>query len=93
MQFVEWRKKNNEHFFQATNGWISTDRTVLYVITDGPASDGGIDGDPLADESELLASLGVDVHVIGVGPRVSSIARTARRVTAVHRPASEVSPR
>ena len=49
---------------------MATDRSVLYVVTDGAASDGGTDGDPLAVQSEQLASIGVEVHVIGVGDRV-----------------------
>jgi hypothetical protein len=49
---------------------VATDRSVLYVVTDGAASDGGTDGDPLAVQSEQLASIGVEVHVIGVGDRV-----------------------
>jgi hypothetical protein len=55
---------------QAANGWVATDRSVLYVVTDGAASDGGTNGDPLAVQSEQLANIGVEVHVIGVGDRV-----------------------
>jgi hypothetical protein len=49
---------------------VATDRSVLYVVTDGAASDGGTNGDPLAVQSEQLANIGVEVHVIGVGESV-----------------------
>jgi hypothetical protein len=49
---------------------VATDRSVLYVVMDGAASDGGTDGDPLAVQSEQLANIGVEVYVIGVGDRV-----------------------
>jgi hypothetical protein len=55
---------------QASNGWVSTDRSVLYVVTDGAASDGGVNGGPLAVQSELLFQTGFDIHVFGVGSRV-----------------------
>jgi hypothetical protein len=56
---------------QAANGWVASDRSVLYVVTDGAASDGGTDGDPLAVRSEQLVNIGIEVHVIGVGDRVN----------------------
>jgi hypothetical protein len=49
---------------------VATDRSVLYVVTDGAASDGGTIGDPLAVQSEQLANIGVEVYAIGVGDRV-----------------------
>jgi hypothetical protein len=52
---------------QAANGWVADNRSVLFVVTDSEASDGGSDGGALRTESDLLANMGVDVYAIGVG--------------------------
>jgi hypothetical protein len=52
---------------QASNGWIATDRSVLFVVTDGAASDAGVNSAALTTQSELLTDLDVDVYGIGVG--------------------------
>jgi hypothetical protein len=49
---------------------MATDRSILIVVMDGAASDGGADGDPLAVQSEQLGNIGVEVYVIGVGESV-----------------------
>jgi hypothetical protein len=49
---------------------VATDRSVLYVVMDGAASDGGTNGDPLAVQSGKLANIGVEVYAIGVGDSV-----------------------
>jgi hypothetical protein len=46
---------------------VANNRSVLFVVTDGEASDGGSDGGALRTESDLLANMGVDVYAIGVG--------------------------
>jgi hypothetical protein len=67
---VNFEYFNNFGTPQAANGWVATDRSVLYVVLNGATSDGGTNGDPLALQSEQLANIGVEVRVIVVGDSV-----------------------